>query len=330
MNIIYILAIIFTFIAQGSFAQSESSVKNDDWFGIKGRVRAVDRWEEKSNDMQHTVRGQIRVDGWVKLDKAGCVKLNARLTSGQNYNSEWLITNLADGSEAYDINLRRLYVDYSCINEKVILQAGAMPVMTNGRLGLTDYGWVDGVRVIIEDKNRTWYLSVGEISDLKTPNVFKRKHEGINYLQAEVNQKFGKGNSLFVNVSEYEDTLYSRAGLKYAMNEYFKWLRVVSLESVAAEALLSGDEKIGSHFESLFKRGEWSFIVIYADIHPNPSDIDKLNLLVKNSYGYGKNYYFEPSRTFGKNDNWIFGMRIRDGDAGLLVETQFTRNFKVN
>ncbi len=323
MNKIYILAIIFTFISQTSVAQD----KADDWFGLSGRVRAVDRWEERSTGTQHTVRGQVRADAWVNVSPDGCVKLNARVTSGQNYNSEWMVSGLADGIESYNINIRRLFVDMSCLG-KLKLEAGAMAVRTDGRLGLTDYGWVDGVRVYMKDEKRTMYLTVGEISDLKTPNVFKRKHDGINYIQAEVTQKIGK-HDIFVSLSEYEDTIYSRAGLKYAINKYFQWLENVSLDYVSAEAMLSGSKKLGDHFEAAFNVKNWEIRLCAYNLEPNPTQQDKENLLVKNFYGYGKNYYIESDRDFGKNNNWNFTVRVRDGEAGKLLETGFTRKFKI-
>jgi len=320
MNKIYILAIIFTLISQSTFAQE--AAKDDDWFGAKGRVRIVDRWEERPTGTQHTVRGQFRIDPWVNLDSTGCIKLRGRLSSGDSYNSEWMVSGLADGNTNIDISLRRLYVDIKCLNEKVTLQAGAMPVETEGRLGLTDYGWVDGVRVIIEDKTRVMYLTVGEINDLKTPNLFKRKHTGINYIQAELNQEFGEGHSVLVSLSEYDDTIYSRAGLRYAIQKYISWL-----DAVAAEVIYSGSNKLGTHLELAFKSTNWNFRLFHANLNPNPSEQDKLNFLVKNFYGYGKNYYFEADRPFGKDKKWVFAIRARDGKAGKLLETGLTRNF---
>ncbi len=326
MNKIYILAIIFTLISQVAFAL-ETTEKNYDWFGVKGRVRAIDRWEEKKDGYQHTIRGQFRADAWIKLSADGCVKLNARVTSGSNYNSEWIVSGLADGVESYDINVRRLYVDMKCLG-KLNLEAGAMPVRTDGRLGLTDYGWVDGVRVYMKDDKRTMYLTVGEINDLKTPNVFKRKHSGVNYIQAEVTQNFGeKGHSVFVSLSDYEDTFYARVGMKYAIKKYFEWLKNWSLDYVSAEAIVSGNNKLGDHFEAAFKKENWTVRLCAYYLEPNPSDTEKENLLVKNFYGYGSNYYIEGDRRFGKDNKWVFMFRVRDGDAGKLLETGFTREF---
>ena len=323
MNKIYVVAIIIT-MAGSSFAQVPAS---DDWFGVSGRVRSIDRWEEKPDGTQHTVRGQLRADAWINLSSDGCVKLNARLTSGSNFNSEWLVSGIADGIESYDINIRRLYVDMKCL-EGLKLEAGAMPVITDGRLGLSDYGWVDGVRVVMEKNDRKMILTVGEINDLKTPNVFKRDRDGVNYVQAEVTQKFGNGHSVFVSLSDYEDTFYSRVGMKYAINKYFEWLKSWSLQYVSAEAMLSGNKRLGDHFEAAFKKENWIVRLCAYYLEPNPTDTDKENLLVKNFYGYGNNYYIDADRRFGRENNWVFLLRARDGDAGKLLEVGFTREFR--
>ncbi len=317
----YFLTMIFLFIfSLPLFAQSTTS--STEGYGVSGRLRVADRWAEDDNKAVHTARGQFRMDGWLKLGAGGCVKLNGRLTTGNSFNSEWAISGLADGKESVDFNLRRLYLDVACIKENVKVEMGAMPARSVGRLGVTDYGWVDGLRVIIDDKEngRLLYLTVGEINDLKEPSVFKRKHGGANYTQAELQQLFGDDNSIIISISKYKDTLYTRAGLRWAVNSYFDWIDAISVETLFTEKKHTGD--LFAMDKNLDK---WKVRAYYSEIKKNPDPEKNIELLIKNSFGFGKNYYFELERQVG--GKWQFNVRLRDGEAGYLMEAGFTRHF---
>lgn len=318
MRLLTIWMILLSFVSE---AIAEETSGN---WGYSGRYRAIDRHEEKDGRDSHSLRGQFRLDAWVNLNDSGCVKIRTRITTGDSYNSESAISSAFDGKSSADLSIRRLYVDVRCLNENYRIEAGAMPARTEGRLGLTDYGWVDGVRVVIDDRKngRLLYFTVGEINNLRTPNVFKRKHSGRNYTQAELSQIFGDDNSILVSLSEYDDTVYTRIALRLAMKQYVQWM-----DSVATESLFSGSQKAGTQTEALFKIKDWKLIAYRTTIAKNLPEEEKIDLLFKNFFGYGTNYYFEAEKSFGQNKQWTFGMRLRDGDAGYLIETGFTRRF---
>jgi len=313
------------------FASSTLALADDtDSWGLDGsRIRLVERIEEKSTGTEHALRAQLRLNGWVNLDSAGCLKARARITSGNSFNSEWMQTGIGKGSADVQIGLRHLYLDYKCIESNVRIEAGAFsarPAGGPGNLGPTEVGWIDGLRVTItnEEKIRDIYLSVGEVSDTKNPNLLTRKHTGINHAMLEIKQVVNKDVTAHASIARQDKQIFSRAGLNWVITQYIGWIKNMGANtSVGAEALVADDHLIGGMIYSDFNLKTWRVRTFVTRITPNPSDEERLNLLFKNFYGYGSNAYFELSHDIF-NKKMTLNLRARVGDAGKLVEAGIT------
>jgi hypothetical protein len=307
MNKMLFIMVLFTSVL--SFAE-------EDRFDTSGSVRMYGRHDRTKEDPFNQLRYQARVNATFSIDEEGCVQLAGRLTTGENFNSENELTGVGEGHNSLHVNLRHLYVNMSCLHEKVKLEVGAMPVRTYGSKGLSDNGWVDGARMIIENKERgqTWYVSAGEIDELDTPGVFDRELDGVNYIQAEVVQEFNKEWTGAISLSDYEDEVYARAAVRWALNKYYDWL-----ESAKVEALFNDGERVGDHLMIAFKTDDWNFQSIRTYIEEEAALQD--GRLIKNFYGLGTNYYLEGQRQINKR--WRFYFRARQGDAKALVEAGF-------
>lgn len=199
-----------TFASETMSSASGSVVPHESIYSLSGRGRTSLRLIEKGDHDDLLSRWQLRLDGTLNITPDGCIKLNARIAGGSGYNSENMVAGIFDGEENLDINVRRIYVDMKCISENVRLEAGAMPARSFGHLGLSQDGWVDGLRVIVDakDQKRKIYFTLGEISDLKNPNAFSRDHSGLNYGQLELEQGLAD-KTILLSVSHFDDSTQS-------------------------------------------------------------------------------------------------------------------------
>lgn len=289
--------------------------------GISGQVRLVSRISESGEDgYDHNVRGEARVDGFLKISE--CVQLRTRISTGDNFNTESLATGIGPAPAKFDINIRHLYIDSDCLSDAVKVEAGAIPVRNHGYLGLSSNGWIDGLRVTVQSgANTNASFSIGNVQTNQA-NVFRRDFNDINHVQLDVEQKLTAKLTGYTSVAAYNDMLFTRGGLRYALTEFVKWI-----EAVGAEGIAEGDNLMGGYLYSDFNLGDYNLRVAASRVQPNVTDEEKLALLIKDFYGFGDNLYVMGDRDIAKNLN--LGARLRIGDAGQQFELRLTHKFKV-
>ena len=211
--------ILTTAFALGALASDEPR------WSVDGRINLQERLTEREDGWKDSAKGSYQVDGGFFLNQ--CTELRGRITSGSTYNSNTDNLGIGEGDSDINFNVRHLYLDTNCLNKNVTVQAGAMNVVNGGSLGLSTSGWVDGVRVIIneESSGRSWFLTIGNIDELDDPNLFQRKFmDEVNYKAAELSQDFGSEDqhTVLLSVADFKDTSFLRAGIRLAVSDYIK------------------------------------------------------------------------------------------------------------
>ncbi len=336
-----ILALILALSPIGSAAEETS-----DLLGISGLARIQQRHTDplvgKPTDQ---IRGLLRLDGFLNLDKRGCMQVKARMLTGETFTSDNISHTVGDSMDSLKaklkISLRHIYLDYSCQSEKFRVELGALPT-TNlasgeyvGNLGLGSSGWIDGMRVTIVDRenNREWIFSAGQVSDTKQPNVFKREHNDINHMQMMVRQKVENIGNVLENAtfvlseSRHNKTYYTRAGIEAAIKGFGQWLGSEEAKLlVGGELLASDDHLVGQMVHTDFDLKKWNARVTFAHIAKSSATAEDATSLVLKSYmAYGSNVYFYVKRDL--SDSLALDMRVRVGDGGKMIETGITKRF---
>ena len=282
-------------------------------FDIRSWLQAE---KNETSDYDTQLRARGRLNGAVKIDK--CISLKARMTTGDRFNTESSDTGIGDNPSDLEVNLRHLYIDRKCVDERLSLQAGSLPLDLENRigsLGISSNGWLDGVRVNLQGADQTskWVLSVGAMDAAETPNVFQRERESINYYELGHERELSENLKLGVIGASYNDIFYSRIVFQYALSQYLNWM-----ESVQMEGLLQKDNFVGSLLRLKVNLGEWDISTIYTHVDQDLDDVEKYGILMKDFYGFGDNYYLETSRPI-KGDLSIY-TRARVGDSSTRFE----------
>ncbi len=289
--------------------------------GIEGQV-GISPWFQKLADKpnEFNLKGRIRIDGWVNLTEDGCLKLRARLTTGEKFNNEWINSGVGTADPDFRIALRQVYVSLACL-KGIQIEAGSVPVKNFGNLGLSDNGSIDGVQVSIIDAEhqREWLLSAGHVGI--EADLFKRNLTAINHGNIQVRQSFGKEISAYLSVSNYESTFYSRTGIQWILSQYSAWLK-----DVGADIIFADEKYRGVAGYTRFNVGPWNSRIALSTNIKHPTEGERLALLMKQFYGYGKNIYLETSRDYSKTLS--VNARIRLGDAGPMALAGVTWKFR--
>jgi hypothetical protein len=282
--------------------------------GAEGYVGLSPWYQQPSGKAdEENLKGRARVNGWINITSDGCVKIRGRLTTGDRFNNEWVNTGLGTQDSEFSLALRQLYVSATCL-KNVTAEAGAVPVRNFGTLGLSDNGAINGLSVVINDEknNREWIMSLGEVDAVT--NLFERNIEEINHASIQLKQKLPSQNlELFASTSLYEETIFSRAGVTWAMEQYVKWIKDVGIEGIFSDEKLMG----GILFTRL-NTGSWNTRLAVSTINPQPSESDRLAFLMKQFYGYGTNFYLETSKDI--SPSLTINGRVRVGEAGPMIQ----------
>lgn len=307
-------------------AQAQNQEPKDLW-GVDGRIRLVERIEESKDGEKNWFRGQARINGWVQISEDGCVKAKARVSSGTAFNNEWIATGVGDEKSQIQVGVRHLYVDATCLKKNIGAEIGTIPARPEGalgNLGLTELGWLDGLRVTVRDEKheREVYFSIGEISDAQNPNTLTRNRSGINHAAIEIKQAISENKNAFGSVTVFDKRVFTRAGIQFLLKEYKTWLKQASVEVLASDNRI-----VGQFVSSDFDLGKLRARVYATNLTIDAIEQKKLNYVLKNSYGYGKNAYFEISRDLFEK-RLTLHVRARVGQAGKLLEAGITAPFR--
>ncbi len=178
--------LIFIFLCLSAFAAELPQM------GVEAQLTAA-VWAAKPTDKpdELNVKGQVRIDGFIDVTpegwKANCLQIKGRLTSGDKFNNETFNSGLGTQDGDFSLSLRQLYVSSHCLKD-IQIEAGSVAPRGYGTMGLSQYGALDGVQVIIkdEDHGREYYLSAGEVqAETHLPD---REYKEINHLSAQVSQ----------------------------------------------------------------------------------------------------------------------------------------------
>jgi hypothetical protein len=307
MNYFFFLLLL----ASNAFAQS---------MGVNGTA-GISPWYQHNTGKteEFDLKGRFRVNGWINITENGCVKVQARLTTGDKLNNEWINTGMGTNDPKMSVALRQLYVDVTCL-KNVKVQVGSVPVENFGSMGLSDNGSIDGISVVINDvaNKRDYIVALGNV-DVEA-SLLNRSMDHINHASVQVRQHLGAEVDAYASMSYYEDTLFSRAGLSWAVSKYVAWLK-----TVGADSLFSDQHYIGVRAYTDIDLGKFKNRVSFTSINPNPSDSDRLAFTMKQFYGYGRNFYFETSRDL--SPSLSVNLRVRVGDAGPMAQAGLTWKF---
>lgn len=307
----YILLVLFLLINQ---AQAEEDLP---FIHMEG-IGSLSTWTQDpvGKPGEDNLKARLRADGWINVTKNGCVKIQGRLTTGNKFNNEWVNTGVGTNEADFSLSLRHLYVSATCL-KNLKVEFGSVPVSNSGGLGLSDNGYVDGLNITIKDEenDREWVVSVGSVE--AEANLLKRDYDKVNHASVQLNQGIGKNGTGILRVSKYEESYFTRAGIRWAVSEYLKWL-----EETGAEVLFSDDRLIGGMIHSSFTLDNWKSRVVVSRINPDPHESDRLAFLLKQFYGYGDNILIESNKAL--NDKVTLNLRFRLGDAGPMAQAGLT------
>lgn len=296
---------------------SSVAVASEEFVHLDFDARTWLQSEENDQDSYDTqLRARGRVNGSVSINE--CISFNARLNTGNRFNTESSDTGIGDEPSDLEIHLRHLYIKRKCVDEKLQVEAGSMPLDFENRigsLGISSNGWLDGVRIsLLDDKNATkWILSAGTISDTDTPNVFSRDRSDVNYYELGHERELSRQLKLGITGASYNDVFYSRMVFTYALNQYLNWL-----EALQIEGMLQRDNFVGSLLRLKLKLGDWQISNIYTHVDADLDEPDKYGILMKDFYGFKDNYYLETSKSI-KGD-LSFYTRTRIGHSSTRFE----------
>lgn len=317
-KVMRILALALTLLSPLVFAQEKAK----EIFGTSVTT-TVSPWAQHSPGKDHelNLKGRLRVDGFVNLDSKGCLQVKARLTTGDKLNNEFFNTGIGTNDADLTLSLRQLYVSAACL-KNLTVEAGAVPVRNFGSMGLSGNGYIDGVQVVIKDEEnkREFILSAGQVDPVAS--LLKRSFNDLNHISAQVKQDLGDVDP-FLSLCLYEDTMFSRAGVTWALTMYSKWL-----QEAGAEVMMSDSKLIGGYTHVKLNVKNFETRLVLSTINPDPKASDKLAFQMKQFYGYGKNALVEVSRNLPKD--FTVNLRLRVGDAGPLAQVGLTKTLKLS
>lgn len=302
-----------------SFSANAMDFDSDDW-GLDGRVRGAYRDIQRSGEDTSVLRVSGRLRAWVALDEESCVKLRTRVATGRGFGSEFENTSIGNQNPSLEINLRHLYVDVACAERASQLEVGAVPVRSEGNLGFSASGWLDGFNLILKNDRQKFLISAGALKELQTPSVFDREDRSFNFYQAEISHSLKEGSLLFMNLSKYEGTETQRLGLIWALTKYAHWIK-----SLRAETHLTDWNRTGHSLFLDFKAGEWTLSVGHSRLENSFVSDRELRALYSSFQGEGNNSYVTLERTFKKR--LALFIRLREGDAPRYFEVGLVKEF---
>ncbi|MCB0349207.1 MAG: hypothetical protein KDD37_10245 [Bdellovibrionales bacterium] len=310
MKLVYTLPLLSLFLSSPLLATS-SNGPTIEWYTMSDLVRKIsDRDNHKVNRANSS---NSPISGWLNLDAVGCIKLNGQLSAGDEYQNASAISGFTDGQTIVDFNLRQVYADLSCV-QKHAKSVGKEEAVSGGeKTQIGSLGNTSNLSIIILDKSthHLFYTNISDINSLKGPA----------FSQKEITQEsFMNENSIVINVPSYKDTVSERHALRSVVKTYTDWIHANYTDDVYMTA------EDSDHFTFSESLDKWKVKAYYTDTKNNPDPEKALARLIENSFGFGKNYYFEVERHVG--GKWRFNVRARDGEAGYLLEAGFIRYFK--
>jgi hypothetical protein len=268
-----------------------------------------------ASDPEYNIKARMRSDGWMNISKDGCLKVRARLTTGNKLNNEFFNTGIGTQEVDLSLSLRHLYMSAACL-KKYTLEAGSVPVRNFGIMGLTSNGSITGFQVYIKQNERQEFiLNIGNVDP--DPNLFSREIKTINHFSLQTNQKIDNNKtSVFLSVSGYEDKFITRAGIAMAISKYVKWLN--GIEELGLESMVIDDHYLGTMLSVKFQAMKINHRIALSQIDEDVTESEKIAFQRKQFYGYGKNILLESSKQL--NHELTVNARFRFGDAGPLVQ----------
>lgn len=265
---------------------------------------------------------QVEANGYVNLTKDGCLKLHARVNTGDKYVSNYSNTGVGDKSQNLELNMRLLYIDYTCYLKKVALQAGAMPVLSQGMSGANLNGWADGFRLIYKLKATGPEVSVtaGQVNQTDTPSVFERDFKGFNYLQVYVNQDITKNLKAYVDLTRLDANTYLNMTMTMIVSDYIKYV-----DQITADIGLVEGNYQSSVLMLTKNHGKWKIDVGYMNKRDFQGHSDQGVLPTDNFYAPGNNGFVSVSRNITKR--FSVSLRVHKGSAPVRVDVTGSYKF---
>jgi hypothetical protein len=344
-NFTFILKILSAFVVSFAALPIILAANENNEPVITGHFRGQYRETPARDGDIENLMAATRINLRVPIDSAGCIKANARITSGNGFNSEDVYTGIGDNPSSVKMQMRHMNgeVDLDCYlsdgseksDNRHKLEVGALPIVNEWGLGPSINGWIDGIRFTIEEKStrRRWSFSLGSIDDLDQPHFFDRNVGNVNHAEVIVTQSFGPEKSphtFMISVAEFEDSLYLRSGIKLAIAEYVKYLKTIS-----SEVLVVDGDRVGTFQEVAGQVGNVRMRVFRTDLdlQSNQSPSDAIRF-IKYYYGLGTNHYAEATWDFsfsnspGGQRNNSLQLRVRfPGDEKSAIFLSYTRRF---
>jgi hypothetical protein len=280
-------------------------------------------------ETQANLKARLRLDGWVNVTSDGCLKVKARIATGNTLNNEWMNTGL--GTQPTDLmgdlslGLRQLYISSECRTlgrVKLTSEAGAVAVRSFGSMGLyANQAHMDGLQIYLQDEKSgtEWIASVGRVTP--EAHLLDRGQYTVNHFTVLGQKSFLKNGKAFVAFAQYENNKISRAGLQWALDQYAKWLQLVTAESIVINQRYSGTML---SLTTPIKKTSVRWVA--SSINPNPTEQAMQSFQMKQFYGYGKNLLIEVTRPLQKG--FTLTLRARVGDAGDLAIIGISKNLK--
>ena len=159
------------------------------------------------------------------------ISLHAFVATGTEFSSAY--NTIDDNDDA--IHVRRLFVRFE--NERGKVEVGTIPTY-KGRVsstGLSENGWLKGLRGVLQRKSGKLELVLGELEDPRAQNALSLAEE-LNYVELEYSARLTERWSYEFGFEHMLDDDFLRAELRHVSNDGAAW-SVEAVHNASASAV---------------------------------------------------------------------------------------------
>lgn len=184
-------------------------------------------------------RGQYRLRAYPSYDFGGSASLHAFVATGDEFDSSW---NTIDDNDD-EVHVRRLYMRLE--DERGKIELGTMPTY-KGRVsstGLSDNGWLKGVRGVLQLKSGRLELVLGELEDIRAHSALSPPDE-LNYIELEYSGELTDQWSYELSFDRMLDDDFLRGEIRYrSANDVFYSIEAIHNASASAAKVVASMER---------------------------------------------------------------------------------------